>query len=136
MLISQTFSPVALKNGAKPAFKYLKFTVTYKQFWESANRFSYFLQKEIGHGLRVGLWMSNGPHLAYCFFALANTKNCAVPLNPKAPPSENLYKLKDSGITVVLCSSDQVKVVKEFLHQNGFGTIKVIDMESKRCAEY
>ncbi|MEW6055759.1 MAG: class I adenylate-forming enzyme family protein [Bdellovibrionota bacterium] len=136
MLISQTFSPIALRNGARHAFKYLKHQITYKEFWETSSRFSYFLQKEIGHGLRVGLWMSNCPHTAYCFFALANTKSCAVPLNPWAAPDENLFKIKNSEITVILCSSDHTKKLKEFLHQNGLSSIKVIDMETKRCAEY
>ena len=137
MLISQALAPVALKNGAmKPAFKYLKFSVSYKEFWETSNRFSYFIQKEVGNGKRVGLWMSNCPHIAYCFIALSNTKNCTVPLNPWASPEENLYKIKNAGISVILCSSDHTKKLKEFLQQNGHGAIMVIDMESKRCAEY
>lgn len=136
MLISQALSPTALKNGIKPAFKYLKFTVTYKDFWETSSRFSYYMQKEVGNGKRVGLWMSNCPHIAYCFIALSNTKNCTVPLNPWASPEENLYKIKNAGISVILCSSDHTRKLSEFLQQNGHGSIKVIDMESKRCAEY
>lgn len=136
MLISQSLSPTALKNGAKPAFKYLKFTVSYKEFWETSSRFSYYIQKEVGNGKRVGLWMSNCPHIAYCFIALSNTKNCTVPLNPWASPEESLFKIKNAGITVILCSSDHTKKLKEFLQQNGLGTINVIDMEGKRCAEY
>lgn len=136
MLISQALSTIALRNGARHAFKYLKFSVTYKDFWETSSRFSYFLQKEIGHGQRVGLWMSNCPHVAYCFIALTNTRSCTVPLNPWASPEENLYKIKNSGITTILCTSDHTKGLKEFLQQNGHGSIKVIDMEGKRCAEY
>lgn len=136
MLLSQTLSPIALRNGSRIAFRYLKYSITYKEFWETSNRYSYYLQKEIGHGLRVGLWMSNCPHFAYSFIALSNTKNCTVPLNPWASPEENLYKIKNSGVTVILCSGDHTRVLKEFLQQNGLGSINVIDMEGKRCAEY
>lgn len=136
MLVSQTLSPVAVKNGGRIAFRYLKHAITYKDFWETANRYSYYLQKEIGHDLRVGLWMSNGPHIAYSFIALSNIKCCAVPLNPWATPEENLFKIKNSGMTVILCTSDHARNLKEFLSQNGLGGINVIDMEGKRCAEY
>ncbi|MBI3555729.1 MAG: acyl--CoA ligase [Deltaproteobacteria bacterium] len=136
MLISQIFAPVALKNGAKIAFKYLDNGYTYKDFWETSSRFSYYLQKEIGHGLRVGLWMSACPQLACSIIALTNTKSCVVPLNPTAVPADNLFKIKDAGITVILCSSDHLKALNTLLRENGLSAIKVIDIESKRCAEY
>ena len=136
MLISQTLSPIALRNGSKTAFRYLKFNVTYKEFWETANRYSYYLQKEWGHGLRVGLWMSSCPHIAYSFIALANTKSCSVPLNPWGSPEENLFKIKNAGITHMLCTSDHTRTLREFLAQNGHGSIKIIEIEGKRCAEY
>ncbi|MGE4234229.1 MAG: class I adenylate-forming enzyme family protein [Bacteriovoracia bacterium] len=136
MLVSQHLSPVALRNGTKIAFDYLKFKITYKDFWETANRFSYFLQKEIGHGNRVGIWMSNCPQYAYVFIALSNTKNCSVPLNPNASPEELIFKIKNSELSIILCSTDHQRKLREFLQQNGFGSIKVIEMESKRCAEY
>lgn len=129
-------APTAVRNGAKIAFKYLKYAITYKDFWATTNRFSYFLQKELGHGLRVGLWMSNCPQIAYCFVALSNTKSCTVPLNPWASPEENLFKIKHAEITAMLCSSDQTRTLREFLAQNGLGTIKIIEMDTKRCAEY
>lgn len=136
MFVSQTLAPVAVRNGSKVAFKYLKYAVSYKDFWDTVNRFSYFLQKELGHGLRVGLWMSNCPHVAYCFIALSNTKSCTVPLNPWASPDENLFKIKHGEVTAILCSSDHTRSLREFLAQNGLGTIKIIEMDTKRCAEY
>jgi acyl-CoA synthetase (AMP-forming)/AMP-acid ligase II len=136
MLLSHALSPIALRNGGNIAFRHLDHLVTYKEFWETSNRFSYYLQKEINHGLRVGLWMSNCPHVAYLFVALANTRNCTVPLNPGATPEENIYKIKHSGLTVILCSSDHHKALKEFLHQNALGNIHVIEMDHRRCTEY
>ncbi len=136
MLISQIFAPVALKNGSRVAFKYLDNGFSYKDFWDTSSRFSYYLQKEIGHGLRVGLWMSSCPQLACSIIALTNTKSCVVPLNPAATPAENIYKIKDSGITVILCTSDYFKSLSTLLRENGLSAVKVIDMENKRCAEY
>ncbi len=136
MLFTQLLSPIALRNGNSIAFRYLGKGTTYREFWETSNRFSYYLQKEIGQGLRVGLWMSNCPHIAYSFIALTNIKSCTVPFNPWATPEENIFKIKSSQVTVMLCSSDHTKSLKEFLRENGLSSINVIDMESKHCGEY
>ncbi len=59
-----------------------------------------------------------------------------MPLNPWASPQENLDKIRASEISVILCTSDQQRTLQDFLRQNGLSGLRVIEIESKQCAEY
>jgi len=135
MLIGQKLATVVSSNSSKTLFRYLGKTTSYKDAYNYINRYSYFLQNEIQHGKKVMVYMSNCPHLAYTFFALANTKNIAIPVDPSTPDPKIVDKIKDMEIHAVIVSDDYVTRVKDLLKNNGI-MIPVIQCEARRWGEY
>src|SRR5699024_9766353 len=78
-------------------------SLTWAQFADEADRVSRALSS---HGLvagqRVALVMANGIDLAVAYFAVLQRGLVAVPMNPRATPSEIDWMLADSGSRVVL----------------------------------
>src|ERR1022692_3626638 len=106
MLIGQKLATVAQQNGIKNAFRYLGKNMQYKEAYNYINRYSYFLQNEIQHGKKVLVYMSNCPHMAYTFFALANTKNIAVFVDPNSPEPRIVDRIKELAIDCIIVSDD------------------------------
>jgi len=80
--------------------------------------------------------MSNCPHIAYTFFALANTKNIAVPVDPNSPEPLIVDKIKELAIDAIIVSDDYVKRVQDMLKNNRMTSIRVIQCEARRWGEY
>jgi long-chain acyl-CoA synthetase len=135
MLIGQKLAMVSNQNGIKTAFRYLAKSTLYKDAYNYINRYSYFLQNEIKHGKKVLVYMSNCPHMAYTFFALANTKNIAVFVDPATPEIKIVDKIKDLGIEAIIVSDDYVTRMKDMVRNNHL-TIPIIQCESRRWGEY
>src|SRR4051794_27602217 len=98
MLIGQKLSLTANQNSAKVAFRYLAQGTSFKEAYSYINRYSYFLQNEIGHNKKVLVYMTNCPHIAYTFFALANTRNVSVLTDPNTPDPKVADKIRELGI--------------------------------------
>src|SRR5882724_3022981 len=119
MLIGQKLAQVANQNSSKTAFRYLAKTMLYKDAYNYINRYSYFLQNEIQHNKKVMIYMTNCPHITYTFFALANTKNIAIPADPNAPEPKIVDKIKDLNIDAIIVSDDMVTRTKDMCRNNG-----------------
>jgi long-chain acyl-CoA synthetase len=135
MLLGQKLAMTANQNAAKVAFRYLAKGQTFKEAYSYINRYSYFLQNEIGHNKRVLVYMSNCPHMAYTFFALANTKNVAVFVDPKSAEPKIVDRIKELEISAIIVSDDYVNVVKDMVRNNHLN-VPVIQCESRRWGEY
>src|SRR5690348_3825678 len=135
MLLGQKLAMTANQNSTKVAFRYLSKGTTFKEAYNYINRYSYFLQNEIQHNKRVMVYMSNCPHMAYTFFALANTKNLAVLVDPASPEPKIVDKIRDLEISIIIVSDDFVGRVKEMVKQNRLN-VSVIQCETRRWGEY
>ena len=135
MLLGQKLALTANQNSTKTAFRYLSKGTTYKEAYSYINRYSYFLQNEIGHNKKVLIYMSNCPHMAYTFFALTNTRNLAVFIDPKTPDPKVIDRIKELEIHAVIVSDDYVGRVKEMVKANNLMT-PVIQCEARRWGEY
>jgi long-chain acyl-CoA synthetase len=135
MLIGQKLATIANQNASKIVFRYLSKGTIYKDAYNYINRYSYFLQNEIKHGKKVLVYMSNCPHMAYTFFALANTKNIAVFIDPATPEIKIADKIKDLGIEAIVVSDDYVQRVRDLVKNNHLN-VPIIQCESRRWGEY
>lgn len=136
MLLGQKLAVVANQNGSKFCFRHLAKTMLYKEAYSYINRFSYFLQNEIEHNKKVIVYMSNCPHIAYAFFALANTKNQIFLVDPFTTTDVQLYDLiKEMAIDAVIVSDDLHGRMKEFMKSNRMA-LPVIPCETRRWGEY
>src|ERR1700722_13406777 len=118
MLIGQKLAQVANQNGSKTAFRYLAKSMPYKDAYNYINRYSYFLQNEIQHGKRVMIYMTNCPHVTYTFFALANTKNLSIPIDPMTPEPTIVDKIKELEINAIIVSDDLVTKTKDMFRNS------------------
>ena len=73
--------------------------------------------------------------MAYTFFALANTKNIAVFVDPGIAEVKLADKIKDLGIEAIIVSDDYLPRMKEFI-KNFRLSIPIIQCESRRWGEY
>ncbi len=135
MLIGQKLAVTASKNSTKPAFRYLGRSTSYREAYDYISRYSYFLQKEIMHGKNVLVYMTNCPHMAFSFFALANTKNTAIFGDPSWT-SEKLSKvISDFSVHAIIASDDCVVNLKRELKSKRIN-IPIIQCEKRRWSEY
>jgi acyl-CoA synthetase (AMP-forming)/AMP-acid ligase II len=81
------------------------------------------------------IYMTNCPHMAYTFFALANTKNTAVFGDPSAPEPDIVDMIKKLGVDVMIVSDDLLTRAKEMAKNNGIH-IPIIQCEQRRWGEY
>ncbi|MCC6277924.1 MAG: acyl--CoA ligase [Oligoflexia bacterium] len=135
MLLGQKLAMTVNSNSSRPMFRYLAKSQTYKEAYSYINRYSYFLQNEIMHNKKVLVYMSNCPHLAYTFFALANTKNIAIIVDPNTPDPKVVDKIKDMAIDVIIVSDDYLQRMKDMCKNNNI-MIPIIQCEARRWGEY
>jgi acyl-coenzyme A synthetase/AMP-(fatty) acid ligase len=135
MLLGQKLAVTANQSATKMAFRYLGKGMNFKEAYSYINRYSYFLQNEIMHNKKILVYMSNCPHIAYTFFALANTKNIAVPVDPNMPEPKIVDKIKELEIDAIIVSDDYVKRVQDMLRNNRL-TLPIIQCEARRWGEY
>lgn len=135
MLLGQKLAVSANAAASKVAFRHLAKTMNYGDAYKYINRFSYFLQNEIQHNRKVMIYMTNCPHIAYAFFACANTKNLAFLVDPNTPEVKVADMIKEMGIDVVIISDDMQSRIKELMKNNRIN-LHVIPCETRRWGEY
>ncbi|MBK9295202.1 MAG: acyl--CoA ligase [Oligoflexia bacterium] len=135
MLLGQKLALSANAASSKIAFRHLAKTMNYGEAYKYINRFSYFLQNEIKHNRKVMIYMTNCPHIAYAFFACANTKNLAYLIDPNTPEIKVADIIKEQGIDVVIVSDDMQQRMKDVVKNNRLN-LQIIPCETRRWGEY
>ena len=80
---------------------------TYRQLMTEASQLAAQLVAEgVKPGDHVGLWLKNCPQFIPALFGILLAGGVAVPINNFLKPAEVSYILKDSGIRVLISSSD------------------------------
>lgn len=136
MLLGQKLAMTANQNGAQGMFRYLGETTNFSDGFKFINRYSYFLQNSIMHDNKVLVYMTNCPHQAYTFFALAATKNIAIFQDPRRPEIETVDLIRDMGIKHIIISDDMVTQVDKMRKMNNLMTVQVYQCEKRRWGEY
>lgn len=135
MLLNQTLSMTVSKNANKVFFRFLGKGTTFKEAYAYINRYSYFLQNEIQHGRKVLIFMDNCPHLAYTFFALANTLNISIFAGPGESDEDIARKIKTFQIEAIVVSDSLAQRAKEMLRNQSL-FLPLITCENRRFGEY
>src|SRR6185437_10585140 len=115
MILSQHLAMAASKNASSPVLFYLGKPIAYSDFKVRVAKLSYLLQREIGHQHRVAFYARNSPAVAAAFYALTNTRNLSIFLDPDRPPDEIIESLKDSRATHLFVTNDLVGRGREIL---------------------
>jgi acyl-CoA synthetase (AMP-forming)/AMP-acid ligase II len=135
MILSQQLSTVGTQNANKPAIHYLGKETNYTELKTRVARLSYLYMKEIGHEARVAFLTRNSPAVLMTFFAMTNTRNITIPMDPDLAPEILAEWLKDSKATHIAVTSDLVPKARELL-QAFHLSLPIIEIEKKQGGEY
>jgi len=116
----------ALKNAAKyygqrDSMIYYGKRISYKELLEQVEKLATYLKDQgINKGDRVGLYMLNSPHWVISYFGILSANAVVVPMNPLYKSQELEYLIKDSGIKMIITTSDRVSNLEKI--KNNFDT--------------
>jgi len=88
---------------------YYRKKIIYKELLEQVEKLATYLKDQgINKGDRVGLYMLNSPHWVISYFGILSANAVVVPMNPLYKSQELEYLIKDSGIKMIITTSDRV----------------------------
>lgn len=80
--------------------------MTYPELNTRANRLAHYLQRlGVGPDIAVGICVERSLEMVVGILAILKAGGAYVPLNPKLPPEQLNFILKDAGVFVVLCQA-------------------------------
>jgi long-chain acyl-CoA synthetase len=90
-------------HGAKPAIGFRDTTLAFSELGRRADRLAAgLLQRGIGRGDTVALYLPNTPYHPIAFFGVLRTGARVVHLSPLDPPRALARKLQDSGARIIV----------------------------------
>ena len=135
MILTQAFNQSASREPGHPALIELNTTVSYSDLRGRIGRLSNLYQAEIPHGGKVAILASNGSAFAQTFFALSNSGNPVVLLDPAEGEDSHMHDIRQLSCHAVLVSNEYTSRVQEMLKRAG-SNLKIIEIEKRRAGEY
>jgi acyl-CoA synthetase (AMP-forming)/AMP-acid ligase II len=135
MILTQAFNQSAAREPGHPALIEPGTTIPYVELRGRIGRLSNLYQAEIPHGGRVAILASNGSAFAQTFFALSNSGNPVILLDPKDTEESHMHDIRQLGCHALLVSNEYTSRAQEML-KRAASNIKIIEIEKRRAGEY
>lgn len=135
MILSQAFNESALKNLNHAALLDLGKATSYGEMKKRISQLSYLFLSEIPANEKVAFISRNSVAFALTFFALSNTGNPFLLLNPEDSDESIIKDLKNLGIKWIMASPDQISRLNRLQRESGY-SLNIVEMEKKRGGEY
>lgn len=135
MILTQAFNQSAMREPGHPALVEQNTTVSYSDLRGRIGRLSNLYQAEIAHGARVAILASNGSAFVQTLFALSNSGNPVILLDPADSEESHMQDIRHLQCQAVLVTNDYSSRVAEML-KRAASNLKVIEIEKRRAGEY
>jgi acyl-CoA synthetase (AMP-forming)/AMP-acid ligase II len=135
MIVTQHLGLTASKNQSGQALFYLAKPTSYNDLRTRIGRLSYLYQREIGHGHRIAFLARNAPAVVTTFFAMTNTRNLSVFIDPDQAPDDIIEQLKGAKATHLFVTSDLLGQAREY-NSHGRLNLPIVEIEKKQGGEY
>jgi acyl-CoA synthetase (AMP-forming)/AMP-acid ligase II len=95
--------------GYKDSIIYYGNRITYKDLLDYVEKLATYLKKQgIKKGDHVGIYMLNSPLWVISYFGILRANGVVVPINPFYKSQELEYIIKDSGIKMIITTTDKI----------------------------
>lgn len=93
----------AEKFGARPAIDFLGLKMTWEQVYQAALKLAAGLQEQgAGKGMKIGLFLPNGPYFLIAYYAILKTGATVVNFNPLYAEAELVNQIEDSETDIMV----------------------------------
>src|SRR5208282_1743813 len=133
-LLHQFLTASARRSPEKTAVVFRDQNLSYGMLDAMTNQLARVLRaRGVGHGNRVGIYVSKSIASVVSVFAILKTGACYVPLDPGAPAKRLAYIVRDSGMTTLLTSRMKLMGVEAMFPDNSpLSTVVLVDCDSSR----
>ncbi len=135
MILTQAFNQAVSRQPGHTALIELGKPVTYGDLRDRIGRLSNLYQGELPQGERVALLAQNGAFFAQTFFALSNSGNPVLPLNPRDTDEAIALDLRQLQIKAILVTDAYLSRMRDLLRRERL-TIELVEIQRKRAGEY
>lgn len=135
MILSQALNESGSRNWKHPALLDLGQTIPFDELRDRVGRLSNLYQTEFPYGARVAMVAQNSLSFAQTFFALSNSGNPVLLIDPRDLEESIAEDIRNLDIRAILVTRDQASRMAEIIRRQRLSA-EIIEMEKRRAGEY